>query len=78
MVNAKELRPKELVDMPQIEKKAKSKSKSKPKPKWVPICKIGGAYDFDEKTGLYSESMNKIEIQQEIHSKVVRAVIIKD
>ena len=68
---------KEVKEKPQKASKAR-KSKSKPKPKWVPICKIGSAYDFDEDRDIYSESMSKIEIQQEVHSKVVRAVIIKD
>lgn len=68
----------EVIDIPQVKKKVKSKSKSKPKSKWVPICKIGSAYDFDEDKGLYSESMSKIEIQQEVHTKVVRAIIVKD
>lgn len=56
--------------------KPKAKSKSKPKPKWVPICKIASAYDFDEEKGIYVESMNKVELQQEVHTKTIRTVKI--
>ncbi len=51
--------------------------KTEKKDDWVPICRIAGAYDFDEKMGKYLDSQNTVELQQNPETKVIRAIVVK-
>ena len=58
-------------------KKTKAKKKAPTMSKWVPILRVPG-YDFDEATGEFGESSQIIELQQEVHSKRIRAIVVPD
>jgi hypothetical protein len=52
------------------------KKTTKKEAKWVPICKIASAYDFNEETGMYEQSMSPIELFQNDQTKEIVAKVI--
>ena len=58
-------------------KKKASKKKRPTMSKWVPILRVP-AYDFDEATGKFLDSVQVVELQQEAHSKRIKAVVVPD
>ena len=68
------------VEVDKLKAKPKKKASKKKRPtmsKWVPILRVPG-YDFDEATGEFGESSQIIELQQEVHSKRIRAIVVPD
>lgn len=43
---------------------------------WRPICRFN-AYDFNEVTGRFGDASNKVELQQEATTKVLRCVVVR-
>ena len=68
---------KEFNLIPPAKKKAKAKKKVPTMSKWVPILRVA-AYDFDEASGKFLDSSQIVELQQEAHSKKIKAVVVPD
>ena len=60
-----------------VKAKKASKKKASTMSKWVPILRVA-AYDFDEASGEFLDSSQIVELQQETHSKRIKAVVIPD
>lgn len=43
---------------------------------WRPICRLSGAYDYVEERGAFADSMNTVELRQNVKTGEVRSFVI--